>query len=73
METLVAEVASVHFTNEGKGTVEVGIPSYRASGEKCDGRESRARIRQRLQPNFRTLVSPQMHCTHLESGGRRLS
>lgn len=28
METLVTEVACVHFTNEGKGTVEVGIPCY---------------------------------------------
>lgn len=28
VKTLVAEVVGVYFTNERKGTVEVGIPGY---------------------------------------------
>jgi len=28
VKTLVAEVVGVYFTNEGKGTIEVGIPGY---------------------------------------------
>jgi len=34
METFIAEMAGMGFTNERGGTVEMGIPGYRAKGEK---------------------------------------
>jgi len=48
METFVAEVAGMHFTEERKVAIEVGIPSDRTNSQGRDGSKGCTRAQKGL-------------------------
>lgn len=48
VETRIAEMAGVDFSDERKGAVKMGVPRYRTSSDKRNRSESRARAGQSL-------------------------
>lgn len=72
VEALVAEVAGVHFADEGEVAVEVGVPGDGASGEGGHGGKGGAGGHECL--SIRSAQSQEVSSdTHLEpTRGRRL-
>ena len=50
VETLFRGGVCMYLTNEGEGTVEIGVPRDGANGEEGCGRKGRTGVGERLSP-----------------------